>query len=294
MAKTQKVSSKADKAEIESKDTELQTTDQNQKDSAVEEKQADNELVKRAYDNLLGIFAKHFEDAMLEAGQYIIQEFYGNDYRKAEKKKADKNKSFETLNQMISENKKNNISGPSKSWIYNAVSLAVQNKKLQEFDPDTFHTYGNIPLSHKVLLLPVKKRNHDGKVDSDKTLERKYELIKRIDENNLTVKQLRAEIHKDVQDWKKSVARFARFPKRLFSDEFETEISLENLKGLKIKELKTIDTNAKKGMEKNKKKMDKFQDMLRETKSHQEKYEKFLENIKQVMQEKNQEKAPTK
>ena len=173
MAKARKVSSKADKAEVKSKDTELQTTDQNQKDSAVEEKQADNELVKRAYDNLLGIFAKHFEDAILEAGQYIIQEFYGNDYRKAEKKKADKNKSFETLNQMISENKNNNISGPSKSWIYNAVSLAVQNKKLQEFDPDTFHTYGNIPLSHKVLLLPLKVRDDKGKLNPQETLERK-------------------------------------------------------------------------------------------------------------------------
>ena len=293
MAKARKASSKADKAEVESKDTELQTTDQNQKDYAEEEKQPDNELVKRAYNNLLDIFTRHFENAMLEAGQYIIKEFYGDDYRKAEKKEADRNKSFETLNQMISENKKKNISGPSKSWIYNAVSLAVQNKKLQEFDPDTFHTYGNIPLSHKVLLLPLKVRDDKGKLNPQETLERKRELIKVIDEKNLTVKQLREEIHKDVQ-WKKSVARFARFPKRLFSNEFETKISLKNLKGLKIKELKTIDKNAKKGMEKNKKKMDKFQDMLRETESHQEKYEKFLENIKQVMQEKNQEKTPTK
>ena len=286
MAKARKASSKADKAEVESKDTELQTTDQNQKDSAEGEKQPDNELVKRAYDNLLGIFAKHFEKAMLEAGQYIIKEFYDNNYKNAEEKKVSRNKSFESLHQMIAEKKKENISGPSKSWIYNAVSLAVQEKKLQKFDPDNFHTYGNIPLSHKVLLLPVKKRNNDGKVDSDKTLERKYELIKKIDEDGLTVKQLRAEIHKNVQDWKKSVARFARFPKRLFSDEFETEISLENLKGLKIKELKTIDTNAKKGMEKNKKKMDKFQDMLRETKSHQEKYERFLADIEQAIQKK--------
>ena len=284
MAKARKVYSKADKAKVESEDMELQTKDQNKEGSVKGEKQPDNELVKRAYDNLLDIFTKHFENAMLEAGQYIIKEFYSNDYKNAEKKKADKNKSFETLNQMISENKKNNISGPSKSWIYNAVSLAVQNKKLHEFDPDTFHTYGNIPLSHKVLLLPVKKRNNDGKVDSDKTLERKYELIKKIDEDGLTVKQLRKEIHKDVQNWKKSVARFARFPKRLFSDEFEDEISLESLKGMDIKDLNIINKNAKKGMEKNKREIDKFQDMLNETKSHQEKYERLLTNIEQAIQ----------
>ena len=57
-------------------------------------------------------------------------------------------------------------------------------------------------------------------------------------------------------------------------------------KGLDIKELKTINKNAKKGMEKNKKRINKIQDMLNETESHQEKYERFLADIEQAIQKK--------
>ena len=57
----------------------------------------DDEKVKKAYEHLKEIFVKHFQNAMLECGQYLIETFYGGKYELAQKKKFTSNKSLAKL-----------------------------------------------------------------------------------------------------------------------------------------------------------------------------------------------------
>ena len=129
---------------------------------------------KRAFTYLKSLFLKHFHEAMLEAGRYIIEEFYGNNYEKAEVKKS---KHKESLNQLILMLKNNSGDAPSKTWVYDAVNLAIDEHRFA-----TFRTYGKIGHSHKVLLTHVK------------SMEEKKQLVEETAEQNFTVVRLRERI----------------------------------------------------------------------------------------------------
>jgi len=132
-------------------------------------------LVEEAGMRLTEIISRHYENAMIEAGKYIVKTFFSNDIERARKKQATKEKS---LLQLISylQNQKNNA--PSKSWLYNAVNLAVDSS-----DYKNYHMYTKLLLSHKIELLPI---HHKGL---------KKHLIKEIVEKNLTVSQLKNRIN---------------------------------------------------------------------------------------------------
>ncbi|MBF0527734.1 MAG: hypothetical protein HQK55_00405 [Deltaproteobacteria bacterium] len=152
--------------------------------SPVEEN--DTSLVEEAYRTISAIISCHLESAMLEAGRYIIKKFYNNDMDMARKKKAVKAK---PLYQLIKLLHKSDDGAPSKSWIYNAVNLAVDTHDLEDF-----HTYGKLSLSQKVLLLPVRD------------LEQKKVLITEIVEQDYTISQLRDRLKElDIKDQKPPV-----------------------------------------------------------------------------------------
>jgi len=138
------------------------------------EKEADMRLVEKAGMKLTQIISKHYENAMIEAGNYLVQMFFDNDIERARKKKPAKEKSLYQLILYLQRQKNN---APSKSWIYNAVNLAVDYS-----DYKHFHTYGKLLLSHKILLLPIDKK------------ELKKNLIQEVANNQLTVSQLKNRI----------------------------------------------------------------------------------------------------
>jgi hypothetical protein len=107
----------------------------------------DDQLVENAFEYLKNIFSTHFHEAMLAAGRYLIEEFYGG-YEQAIKKKPTKAGS---LRQLIDRLQKSDGNTPSKTWIYDAVKLASDEHRLSGFP-----TYGHIGHSHKVLLTHVK------------------------------------------------------------------------------------------------------------------------------------------
>ena len=109
----------------------------------------------KVYNNLMTIVSKGFENTMFEAGQYLIETFYGGDYKIAKKDK--KKQSLNSLNQYILKLRENNPGAPGKSWIYNAVNLVIEHETIKAHSDKLFHTYGMLPLSHKVLLFPVKE-----------------------------------------------------------------------------------------------------------------------------------------
>ena len=199
-------------------------------DVPVDEKTADEALVDKAYDTLTQIFSKHFEGAMLEAGQFIIKEFYNGDLKLARRKKATKDKS---LNKLIERLQNQAANAPSKSWIYNAVNLVVDCK-----DFGGFHTYGKLLLSHKVLLFSID----DRKI--------KEQLIKKTVAKKFTVDQLKQQIAqlKDKRRPKgkrpKSLPRVIKKPELLFSDDFSSAIEAKSLTKLRLPTLKKIHVEA--------------------------------------------------
>lgn len=139
------------------------------------EKAPDEKLVIETYEYLKGVVQRHFHRAMLEAGTYIIEKFFDGDFEHAQNpRNATK---IHSLNELIRRLQGNDGHGPSKTWVYNAVKLAVDENQFKRFS-----VYGKLGLSHKVYLTHVKN------------LETKRRLIQEAVENNYTVAQTRCRI----------------------------------------------------------------------------------------------------
>ncbi|BBO78608.1 hypothetical protein DSCW_60250 [Desulfosarcina widdelii] len=138
---------------------------------------ADERLVEVAFTHLQGIFAKHIHEAMLHGGRYLVRTFYGS-YKNARENNKIRKESLHQLIQKLSE-----VSGkaPKKTWIYDAVKLAVDD---HHFRSTKFRLYGKIGHSHKVLLTRVPE------------ITRKKRLVKEIAKANgvYTVEKLRQRI----------------------------------------------------------------------------------------------------
>jgi len=105
----------------------------------------------KVYTKLMAIVSEGFENTMLDAGRYLIDTFYGGDPRVALEDK--KKQSLNSLNKHIIKLREKNPGAPGKSWIYNAVNLVIEHETIKAHSDELFHTYGQLPLSHKVLLL---------------------------------------------------------------------------------------------------------------------------------------------
>ena len=173
------------------------------------EKEPNDELVAEAFQTLKDIFTVHFHNAMLHAGGYIIDTFYGKDPRRVLKNDPVKDKS---LNQLVIELKQNEGSVPSRGWFYNAVNLAAQETISQE---EGFQTFGKICHSQKLLLLPYPKLK---KLQAD-TFEEKVKIAfgekekcaKYAHDNSLSVREFKKYI--DEQNPSKTVDLTALPPK---------------------------------------------------------------------------------
>jgi pterin-4a-carbinolamine dehydratase len=141
----------------------------------IKETAADEVLVDKAYKYLKGIFVNHFQNAMLDAGRYLIKEFYGGKFDNAREGKRIKKESLNKLNKRLEEGGH----APKKTWIYDAVKLAVDDHDLKDLS-----VYGKLGHSHKVLLTHVSEKGT------------KRQLVKDAVENEYTVDRLREEIKK--------------------------------------------------------------------------------------------------
>ena len=137
----------------------------------------DEKLVSKTYEYLKEVVQRHFHEAMLEAGEYIIKEFFAGNHELARNpRNAVK---IESLNQLIKRLQEDDGKAPSKTWVYDAVKLAVDEHYFAKIN---FRTYGKLGHSHKVYLTHVKN------------LEAKRELILEAVENNYTVARTRERI----------------------------------------------------------------------------------------------------
>jgi hypothetical protein len=118
-----------------------------------EETDVDDQLVNLAFNHLRGIFANHFHEAMLHAGRYLVRTFYGS-FENARNRKKIRKQSFERLAERL-----DNGAGdaPQKTWIYDAVKLALDDHYFRMEGGQIFRAYGKLGHSHKVRLAHVKQ-----------------------------------------------------------------------------------------------------------------------------------------
>ena len=136
----------------------------------------DKALVPMAYEHLQSVFVKHFKNAVIEAGQYIIDTFYGGDAWLAFAKNKSKN-SPPSLRSLIDKLKSTpaDPSGdaPSESWLYKAVSLASHVPICQELGLSTFTILGH---SHQLQLLNVPKLKEIKADEFDEKIKKAFEI----------------------------------------------------------------------------------------------------------------------
>ena len=185
----------------------------------------DQNLVENAVQEIKNMVSKNFTNAMMEVGQYLIKEFFNNDLNLAKQKKSVKEMSFL---QVINELKFKGEGNPSKSWLYNAINLVVDSAALADF-----HSFGNLPLSSKLLLSGIK----------DMTL--KKELAEIALNENLSTSQLREKINQSKTGKETSLQRFLKNKKSIHDCNIEdilTKFGIDKLTEKKIKKAKnTID-----------------------------------------------------
>lgn len=178
------------------------------------EKVADGDLVNQAFNFLKGVFVKHFQNAMLDAGEYIIKEFFEGDYERAKNpRNAVKIRSFGELTDRLKENSGH---APSKTWVYDAVKLAIDEHHFKSFS-----VYGNLGHSHKVLLLRAPKD------------EIKKQLAEETVKQNYTAAELRERIN-DVKNGNKL--------------RVDHVLTFEELTPLEMKELERLEKQASDGV----------------------------------------------
>ena len=236
----------------------------------------DNELVEKAYNKLHSIFSDHFGKAMMDAGQYILDQFYGGDIELARSKKSPKN---ETLHQLINQLDKRSSTAPSKSWVYQSVGLVIQSYDLENYDSKTFQTYGKLSLSHKVALLPVKE------------LEQKKELVEK--SKGMSVRELN-ELKKeseDKSDTKRQTTLLGLLnkPEKFEDKDIAKKASLPALKKHSEKQLIGYKEKAEKKYDLLKKNLEKHQNEVKSHQTYMKRFEKLFSDIDKVLEAKQSE-----
>ncbi len=134
----------------------------------------DDEKVEKAYEHLKEIFVKHFQNAMLECGQYLVDTFYDGNYDLAQEKQFSRNKSLAELIKRIRQDATEKGDAPSRTWLYDAVNLAIDNHLFEQKQlPSVYVQLGH---SHKVNLTSAP-----DEVKSDlvkETVKKKYTVAK--------------------------------------------------------------------------------------------------------------------
>lgn len=150
--------------------------------------------VDKSFSDIRDIFLDHYHNALIEVGHYLLENFFDGDIERVRTMIPVHGESFYQLIEMV---QADSGSSPSKSWLYNSIKLLVDEHDLRDFQ-----TYGNLPISHKIELLPVKDSNN------------KKILITDTYKNNYSVRQLRerkAELKKKTKDDSDSDDRVGKF-----------------------------------------------------------------------------------
>ncbi len=191
-------------------------------------KAEERKLVDEAVVKIKLIYIKNAQQTYLDIADYLAETFFNNDIELIKAKKPAGNK-VRSYNEVIRILRAEKIGAPSKSWMYNALDLFTDRKLLEQKDEKSFHTYGNLPVSHQIKLITVKD------------IDQKVKLINKTAKEKLTVIKLQQEL--DKLNKKKK-------PQNTYSEELKAlekylEKRLVSVRELPLQEKKKIDDYTK-------------------------------------------------
>lgn len=272
--------------QIEDKSLNTQILISDRSDDAI---QVEDPTVQKAYDKLLRVFSRNYERALMEAGQYIVRTFYGGE-ENIEDIPYDENFKFSkltienarlkqspkknTLNQLYQKIDKNGTSNmPSKAWIYNSVNLVVQWYDIKAEITDSFYTYRNLLLSHKICLLRLPN------------IEQKKEFISKIQNNKLSVRELTQLISESSKrpDKEKNIYSVINKPDELFSDEYSEKLKIDELNNISIDKLKKIASKMLEQCKRYERERINYAKILQACNTYAEKYLNVLTDVRTVI-----------
>ncbi|MBF0203979.1 MAG: hypothetical protein HQK67_06605 [Desulfamplus sp.] len=140
---------------VQSNNSVIDTTQEDVDYEAITDEQLaampEDDKVDVTFNKLKGIFVKHFHNAMLDAGQYIIKVLYNNNYDLEKPKGYTQSNSISKLIKKLKQDSPGN--SPSRTWIYDAINLALDNNYFNNIeDKEISSAYGRLGHSHKVNL----------------------------------------------------------------------------------------------------------------------------------------------
>ena len=227
-------------------------------------------LVEDAYSTLFDLFSRHYENAMMDAGEYIIKTFYGNDIEKARNNESTQK---ETLNQLYEKiDKTKDANSPSRSKLYHAKNLVVQAYDLKNFlSPQGFSTLRNLSLSHKIYLLSVKE------------LDQKKYWIDKIFSEQLTIKQLQDK-KGSVQSKDPTPKYLINHPEEIWEDKNKNIFSFEGLKQHPPKKLKEFKKNLDQKKNDFEKEIQRLAESINSYKKYLEKFSSIKSTLEKALQ----------
>jgi|GEM_PF-1572519 len=199
-----------------------------------EETEPNETLVERAYTKVSEIVGKGFHNVMEEVGRYLIERFYGGDFKRADEGRPLKGQSFLQLINRIQEN---NDSKPSKTWLYNAKDLAVDIHRFRGSLP----TYFELSHSQRVRLTNVRD------------VKEKVRLIQLAHDNNYTVAHLNREI--GLINKKDPPLTLAKMP------------TVKELRKMRLKRLQKFEARAENEIKKLNKTIKEYEEKIKRLKS---------------------------
>lgn len=108
-----------------------------------------DQLADEACEKIKGILSRHLQNAYLEAGQYLIDTFFEGDREKARNLDTSSKQSFNQLSLRLTDRGQGTA---NKTFLYDAIKMTNA-----EHDMKGFQTFGKLPTSKKLLLLPYSE-----------------------------------------------------------------------------------------------------------------------------------------
>lgn len=137
---------------------------------------ADEKLVQEAVKHIQGILAETVIKGMVDVGAYLLKHFFNNDPELVRSRNPSKNASFRILVERCGTELP-----VSKSWLNNAVGVAIMSKAL----PGQA-AFKQLPQSHQTVLLPL---HEPTKIE---------EVAARAVKKDLSVRDLRDVVRREV------------------------------------------------------------------------------------------------
>jgi hypothetical protein len=233
------------------------------------EDKPDEKLVADALKKIDGFCNGGYHGAMLQAGEFIVKEFFGGDSERARNpRNAVK---IHSLNKFMDSLQLCNDRPPSKTWIYRSIKLVIDEKNFSNL-----RAYAKLGHSQKVYLTHLADHG------------KKREFIEDAEKNGYSFGALKKKIvdyNRNGRDAKNSsLFQAVKNPKLFFSPEIKKQLKFDRLANHSDEKLVELDNKINSKIIQIDQEAEKFLLKINELKSYQSDYKRLSNRVKSVME----------